>query len=305
MLFTDLVATFLDNLVPIMLISGVGYLLGRLLPIDARSVGRILFYIFVPVLIFNLLYTNELPLGEIVETMGFSAAVLATIGVVVLVVGTMLRIPRPALMAVLLTSMFGNTGNYGLPLVAFAFGQDAAAHASLYFVATAIFFNSVGILIASLGRLDFREAVLALFKVPTVYAAILGLLMNQLDLQLPLPAGRAVQLVAEGTIPLMLILLGLELTRVQWANSLPLVGLSTGIRLLVGPLVGIALAGLFGLNPLVRQAGVVQASMPSAVTTTVLATEYGLDPPLVTSIVFISTLLSPLTLTPLLVFLGG
>jgi len=83
------------------------------------------------------------------------------------------------------------------------------------------------------------------------------------------------------------------------------VGFSAGMRLLAGPLVGFALAGMFGLNTVARQANVVQASMPSAVSCTVLATEYNLEPPLVTSIVFLGTLLSPLTLTPLLVLLGG
>jgi predicted permease len=304
MFFTDLVATFLNNLLPVMLISGVGYLLGRALSIDSRSVGRVLFYIFSPILIFNLLYMNELPFGEIMETMGYAALVLAAIGGLVLAIGAVFHLPRPTLMAVLLTAMFANTGNYGLPLVSFAFGDGAAAHASLYFVSVSVFFNSLGVLIASLGHLRFRDALLALFKVPTVYAGALGLLLNQLDIQLPLPLGRAVGLVADGTIPLMLILLGLELTRVQWSNSLPLVGFSTGMRLLVGPLAGIILAGLFGLSPLARQGDVLQASMPTAVSCTVLATEYNLEPPLVTSIVFISTLLSPLTLTPLLVFLS-
>ena len=304
MLLTDLAATFLNNLVPVMLISGVGYLLGRLLTIDARSLGRILFYIFSPVLIFNLLYTNELPPGEILETMGFAASVLASIGVLVLVVGTALRLPRSILMAVLLTAMFANTGNYGLPLVDFAFGEGATAHASLYFVSVSVIFNSLGVLIASLGHLRFRDALLALLKVPTVYAAALGLLLNQMGWQLSLPLARVVQLVADGSIPLMLILLGLELNRVQWSDGLPVVGFSVGMRLLAGPLVGLALAGMYGLNPVARQANVVQASMPSAVTCTVLATEYNLEPPLVTSIVFIGTLLSPLTLTPLLVLLG-
>jgi predicted permease len=305
MFITDLVSTFLNNLLPVMLITGVGFLLGRALAIDARSVGRILFYIFSPILIFNLLYKTELPFGEILETMGFTAAVIAATGGLALVIGMVLRLPRPTLMAVLLTTMFANTGNFGLPLVTFAFGDGAAAHASLYFVSMAVFFNSLGVLIASLGHLRFRDALLALFKVPTVYAGALGLLFNQLDLQLSLPLARAVDLVADGTIPLMLILLGLELTRVQWSNSLRVVGFSTGMRLLAGPLLGIMLAGAFGLGPLARQGDVVQASMPTAVSCTVLATEYNLEPPLVTSIVFISTLLSPLTLTPLLVYLGG
>jgi len=304
MFFTDLIATFLNNLLPVMLISGVGYLLGRVLAIDSRSIGRVLFYIFSPILIFNLLYKNQLPLGEILETMGFTASVIAAIGCLVLVIGALFHLPRPIRMAVLLTAMFANAGNYGLPLVSFAFGEGAAAHASLYFVATSVFLNSVGVLIASLGHLRFQDAILALLKIPTVYAGALGLLLNQLHIQLSLPVARAVQLVADGAIPLMLILLGLELTRVQWSNSLPLVGFSAGMRLLVGPLVGFALAGLFGLSPIARQGDVVQASMPSAVSCTVLATEYNLEPPLVTSIVFISTLLSPLTLTPLLVILS-
>jgi predicted permease len=74
--------------------------------------------------------------------------------------------------------------------------------------------------------------------------------------------------------------------------------------LIIAPLIALILAGLFGLQDFSRQASVTQASMPSIVSSTVLATEYNLDARLVTAVVFISTLLSPFTLTPLLVFLG-
>ena len=304
MSFADLVATFVNNLLPIILISGVGFLLGKTLSIEPRGLGRVLFYIFSPVLVFNLLYKNELPLREIIGTMGFAVSIVLAIGGITLLIGLLMRIPRPALMAVLLTSLFANNGNYGLPLVTFAFGDDAAAHAGLYFVASAVMNHSLGVMIASFGHLRLGDALLSVFKVPTIYAGLLGILMNQFDIQIPMVLERTVNLVANGSIPLMLVLLGLELTRVRWSDTLHLVGLSTTIRLLVGPLVGLGLAGLFGLSSLARQANVIQASMPTAVVNTVLATEYDLEPPLVTSIVFISTLLSPLTLTPLLVYLG-
>ncbi len=80
--------------------------------------------------------------------------------------------------------------------------------------------------------------------------------------------------------------------------------LSVFLRLIVAPLAAIFFAALFGLGHFPRQASVTEASMPSMVSATVLATEYNLDAKLVTAVVFISTLLSPLTLTPLLVFLG-
>jgi predicted permease len=72
----------------------------------------------------------------------------------------------------------------------------------------------------------------------------------------------------------------------------------------IGPLVGSGIAALFGLGGPSRQAGITEASMPTAVMTTILASEYQLESSLVTAIIFIGTILSPLTLTPLLYFLG-
>ncbi len=102
----------------------------------------------------------------------------------------------------------------------------------------------------------------------------------------------------------MLILLGLQLTSLEFSGSLRALQLSVSFRLLLAPLIALLFAALFGLQGFTRQGGVTQASMPSMVSATVLATEYNLDAKLVTAVVFVSTLLSPLTLTPLLVFLG-
>lgn len=304
MSLTDLAATFANNLLPVLTLSTAGFLLGRALSIDSRSLGRVIFYFFSPILVFNLLIHNDLPFGELAHTMGFSFAVFITMSALTLFVSLFIHFDRPTLLAILLTAAFANTGNYGLPLVFFAFGEDALAHATLYFVTTSILFNTVGVLIASLGHLDFKQAALGMLKVPTVYAVVLAVLLNQFNLTLPLPLERTIDLAADGSIPLMLVLLGLELARVQWSHSLRALGLGTGLRLLAGPLVGFLLAIPFGLQGAARQANLVEAAMPAAVTNTVLASEYKLDSSLVTAIVFIGTLLSPLTLTPLLVYLG-
>jgi predicted permease len=77
------------------------------------------------------------------------------------------------------------------------------------------------------------------------------------------------------------------------------------MRLVGGAVVGLALVGIMGLTGTARQAGVLQSAMPSAVITIVLATEYDVEPAFVTSVVISTTLLSPLTLTPLLAYLGA
>jgi predicted permease len=107
----------------------------------------------------------------------------------------------------------------------------------------------------------------------------------------------------------MLVLLGLQLSAVRFhadawpPGRLAVVGLAAALQLVVAPLTALTLAWALGLSGLTWQSAVLEASMPAAVVTTVLATQYDLDVELMTGAVVVSTLLSPLTLTPLIVFL--
>jgi malate permease and related proteins len=303
MSFSVLAATFANNILPIILLSGAGFALGKLLHIDPRSLGRVVFYVFSPVLIFDLLVQNQLKLTDAAVVIAFATCFVLLIGALTFALGTFFRLERPALVAILITTMFANTGNYGLPLVSFAFGEEALSYASIYFVTVTVLFYTFGVVLASLGHMSIREALLGLFRIPLVYAAVLAILINLVNIEVPTPIMRTVELAAGGTIPLMLILLGVQLTQVEFSGNQRALQLSVALRLLVAPLIALLFADLFGLQGFARQASVTEASMPSIVSSTVLATEYNLDARLVTAAVFISTLLSPFTLTPLLVFL--
>ena len=304
MSFPVLAATFANNILPIILLSGAGFTLGKLLHIESRSLGRVVFYVFSPVLLFDLLVQNQLEITDAAIIIVFALCFILTIGVLTFMVGYFLKLDRSSLVAILITTMFANTGNYGLPLVSFAFGEQALSYAGIYFATTTLLFYTLGVFLASLGHMTFKEAIIGLFKIPTLYAVVLAILINALNIDIPVPVARAVELAAGGTIPLMLILLGVQLTQVEFSGNQRALQLSVALRLVVAPLVALLFAAIFGLQSFPRQAGVTQASMPSMVSATVLAAEYNLDSKLVTAVVFISTLLSPFTLTPLLVFLG-
>ena len=301
----DLLSVFANNILPIILLSGAGFALAKLLHVDSRSLGRVVFYVFSPILIFDLLLENQLNFQEAGSVILFTISIVTIMGLITFLLGSFLKLERHALTAVLVTTMFANTGNYGLPLVSFAFGADALSYAAVYFVTTTFLFFSVGVFIASLGHMSIKQAALGLFKIPTLYAVLLAVVINFFQIEVPTPVLRTAELAAGGSIPLMLILLGVELSRVEVASNLRALQLSVGLRLLAAPLIGLILAALFGITGMPRGAVLTQASMPSIVSSTVLATEYQLDSKLVTAIIFISTLLSPLTLTPLLVFLGA
>jgi malate permease and related proteins len=304
MSFPVLISTFANNILPIILLSGAGFALGKLLHIEPRSLGRVVFYIFSPVLLFDLLVRNQLKFTDAAIVVVFALCFILAIGLITFLIGYFLKLDRSALVAILITTMFANTGNYGLPLVSFAFGEEALSYAGIYFATTTLLFYTLGVFLASLGHMSLKEAILGLFKIPTMYAVLLAMLINGLNITLPLAVARAVDLAAGGTIPLMLILLGVQLTQVELAGNQRALQLSVALRLVIAPLAALLFAAMFGLQGFTRQASVTQASMPSMVSATVLATEYNLDSKLVTAAVFISTLLSPFTLTPLLVFLG-
>lgn len=304
MSFIELFNTFANNLLPIMLIAAAGFILGKTLTVDSRTIGRMVFYIFSPLLVFNLMVTSRLNLQQAIITVGYTAAVIAVMGILAYLLGKLFQLQRSHLLALILTVAFGNTGNYGLPLVKFAFGDEALAVASIFYITTTILFNTAGVVIASLGHLDLKSAILGVFRLPILYAVAVALLVKGFGIQIPLPLSRTIEIAANGAIPAMIILLGLELTRIEWSHSLRALSLGVAAKLLLGPVIGLVLAAWFGLQGHTRQGSVIEAAMPAAVATTVVATEYKLEPSLVTAIVFLGTALSPLTLTPLIVYLS-
>ena len=305
MSFNDLISVFINNLLPIILLAGAGFTLAKTLPIESRSLGRVVFYVFSPVLIFKLLLDNKLNIREASVVIAVTVTLVAVIGLITYALGSVFKLERHALVAVLITTMFANTGNYGLPLVSFAFGDTALPYAGIYFVTTTFLFFSVGVFIASLGHMTVRDAALGLFKIPVLYAVLLAVVINITGFTVPMPVMRTVDLAAGATVPLMLILLGVELSRVEMSSNLRAMQLSVALRLLAAPLIGFTLTMLFGIKGDARSAVITQMSMPTIVSSAVLAMEYQLDSKLVTAVIFISTILSPLTLTPLLVLLGA
>jgi len=299
----NLASLFINNLFPILLIAGIGYICGKYLGIEPQSLSRVIFYVFSPCLIFNLLTSSQLSSDEFLRMVGYTGSVVICVAAVTFLLGRLLKLSRNMLAAVVLTTMSMNAGNFGLSLNLFAFGEDGLAQASIFFVTTALFTYSAGVMVASLGTANLKQSLLQMMKVPAIYAVILAFVFLSLDWALPLPLERTTTTLGSAAIPSMLILLGLQLQRNSRSIHLPALILSNGMRLVGGAAFGLVLGLLFKLQGVAYQAGVIEAATPTAVLATVLSTEYDTEPAFVTSVVFTSTLLSPLTLTPLLAYL--
>lgn len=221
------------------------------------------------------------------------------------VAGWLLRLERRLLAAVILSSVLMNAGNFGMPLVDFAFGEHALVYAGLYFVGMNVMTNSLGVLIASLGSSGLSRAFLNLLRMPVIYAVLLGLLFSRFGWTLPMPFERTVKVLSQAAIPSMLIFMGMQLRGASIRGHLRELILVGSLRLIVAPALALFLSPIFGLEGPARQAGLVESAMPTAVFATILASEFDIEPAFVVTVVFSTTLFSIFTLTPLLAWLGA
>ncbi len=304
---TPLLAIFLDNLLPIFLAASTGFLLGRFLKPDLKTVSRLAFYIFSPCLVFTSIAHTQLTGGEFGRLTLFTLLVNGVMLALAVLAGLALRLERHWLAALVVGAVFVNGGNYGLAVNKFAFGDEALSRAVVYYVISTLLVYTVGVLVASLGRRSIGQALRQGLTLPSTYALVVAGLFRVTHWPVPVPVDRTVTLLSQAAIPVMLVVLGLQLAdlkREAWPRARwGLIGVAALLQLVIAPLIGLGTATMLGLSGPARQAMVLESGMPTAVITTILAVEYDLDAGFITGTVLASTLLSPLTLTPLIAYL--
>ena len=298
-----LLGIFASDILPIFVIAGVGYLLARHASVQVHTVSRVTFHALAPALVFNTLATSTLSGFEFGRMAVFYLLVAASAGLMARVAAIPLRLDRASLSAFLLVVVCSNSGNYGLPVALLAFGREALAFASVYFVSSAIFSYTGGVLLAASGRRSIRHALAGVLRVPAVYGAVAAAVTMAFGLHVPDAIARPMAMLSDAALPMMVLVLGMQPERVTWPERPDMVIAASLLSLVATPLAAFGVAHLLGLQGPALQAGVLQASMPTAVVTTILALEFDVAPGFVTSVVCVTTLLSPITLTVLIAYL--
>jgi predicted permease len=188
-------------------------------------------------------------------------------------------------------------------VVLFAFGPEALTFATVYFVTSAVLCYTVGVFLAASGRRSVGEALLGVRRVPTIYALVAAGVVLALGVQVPAGIMRAVSLLRDASLPMMMLVLGMQLERAPRPDRPAAVAAAVVLSLLISPVVAFMVASAMGLQGPAFQAAIIQSSMPAAVVTTILALEFDLDPGFPTSVVSATTLLSPFTVTGLIAYL--
>lgn len=305
---------------PMLLLVGVGFFIQRRVGLDAQTLSRINFTFCVPGIIFYSVVGSNLPLSEAAHGFLFTICMVGCMALIAKVLALSLGVPRDQHNAMMMSMMFYNAGNYGLPLQDLAFramhlSDQARATEVFVMVGQNIMTFTVGILLATGGRSNrsWRDVLRQIARFPPLYAlsaALLIVLVRHLlgenapaVAQAFKPFWDAAGYIKDSFIGLALLTLGAQLALVKPGETRYPVKLSVGMRLLGGPVLGLGLIYALGIDGFLAQGLWISSGLPSAVNSMLLCLEFDNHPGYLARSIFFGSILSPITLT-LVIFLA-
>jgi len=283
---------------PVLLIAGVGALWVRSgAAYPAEFIGRLVMNIGAPALIVHTLSRVSFDFQQLQQVILVALCVLLVLG---LLGYGLARYMDQKVASMLPSVLFSNSGNMGLPLCFFAFGDVGLALAMGFFLVTFCAHFTLGMLMMTHGRGRLSEQLREQLRQPVIYAFALGLSLAVFEWTLPVWANNTLGLLAGMTIPLMLLTLGVSLASMK-ITDWPRASAFSVLRVAGGFITAWLVCELVGVtDPTVRGVILLQAMMPAAVFNYLLALRYDREPQAVASIVVLSTLLSLLLIPVLL-----
>lgn len=291
---------------PVFLIFGTGYISQKLLKLDIKSISALALYLMMPFLTFNTFYTNKIT-SEYYYLILYNVLLVIIMVVITIVIGKFLKVDKTSLSAILLGTAFPNMGNYGAPIVLFAFGQTAFNYVIVIMVIQTLLINTIGIFIASYGSeksTTAKQAFLSVAKMPVLYGVLFGVLFQLLNIKMSSTMEQTIDLVGTAAIPTVMLILGMQLAEIKSEKfEWKYVSLITVVRMVISPLIAAAFVSLMPVSDLLKNIFILLAAMPIAANTTLIAVQFNTKPNLVSYVTLLTTLISILSIPLTLYFL--
>jgi malate permease and related proteins len=300
--FVDLLLIVL----PAFLIFGAGFIGQKLLKLDIKSISTMSLYLMLPFLTFDTFYSNQLNV-EYFYMFLFTCLLALIMMTLTVLFGFFIKSDKTQMSAMLLGTIFPNSGNYGAPVAMFAFGAIGFQYAVIFMVIHAFLMNTIGIFIASYGSektTSIKDSLMRVIKMPVLYGFLFGVLFQLLNIELPSTIQDGISLVGSASIPTVMLILGMQLAEIKPQKfELKYVNTVTIFRMLISPLLAVVLVNFMPVNDMIKNVYILLAAMPIAANTTLLAVQFNVKPDLTSFTTLVTTLLSLLTIPLTLLFI--
>ncbi len=281
---------------PVVLIVAVGWFAGTRMPFDVSTLSRIAFYVLGPAFVLDVFADAALD-GSVIFRLIIAAWIAMLVGgAVAWFLAQRFGVGVSRRGSAVMSSAYGNVGNAGLAISAFALGDEAIPIAAVLMIAINITGICLGVTLASAQQAGIGSALMRALSAPMTIAAGVAVAMNLASLSFPTALDRSISVMGGALIPLMLVTLGIQMAGdVRPAPEVDL-GVVSAVKLLAVPAVAWAVGSLLGLEGNDLGVLVIQSSMPPAVFCAVVALEFDMEPERTTRTVLGTTLLALITL---------
>ena len=279
---------------PVFFVIGVGYYLGKKNPkFDTNFITVFAGNIGTPAMIFYTVTTTGITLNIFIHYFVYA---LIMIGGFVLIGLILLFLLRKDLSMELPPLILPNTGNMGIPICLFAYGTQGLGVASAVASVIILFHFTLGIFLA-----QKRFSLDVVIKSPPVYAIIVSVLFLFFELETPLFLENTTFLLTYATIFLVLMSLGIALTKLKFSLKDSI--LLSLCRVILGPMIAFTIILFFDLSGFAAGVLLIQSAMPSAILNYLVGSMYSpkkiIDS--IASTIVVSTIMSFFTI-PIVVF---
>ena len=278
----------LEVVFPVFLLAGFGFLwVRRGWDFDIAFITRLALDFSIPCLVFGTMAGTRFEPEVFGALAGATVTLYAALAAAFALVLKVLAMKQRDF---LLPLVAANTGNVGLPLALFAFGEQGLTYAIVIFATMAILQFTLGLWLVS-----GEASPLRVLRQPMVHAAVFGALFSWAEIDLPSWIDNALTLAGQPAIPLMLLALGASMASLPAAFPTRAVALSA-LKLALSLALAWIIARMAGLSGVATDVFLLQSITPVAVTTYMLAERYRRSPAEVAQLVVVSTALVSLAL---------
>jgi predicted permease len=197
----------LSPVIPVFILIAIGFFFARFKKISLEPITEIVIYLGAPCLVFTSLASKPLFATDIAVLLAGLLGIIAGVGLLIWIYGLLTHFSSPGFT---LPVLFMNAGNIGIPLALFAFGEPGLQRGTLLYVMITLVHNSLGLYL-----LGGKGGAGEIFRLPLIYAAVLGLLFNVAQIRIPEPIFQPLSLLGYSVIPLMLLSLGYRLCGIR------------------------------------------------------------------------------------------
>lgn len=293
------------NVIPIGLMIAIGFWMGKKYAFHAQTLSKLVFNLFMPAFMFVMLLEVTIAWGIVLKVIAFSLLFVILSGVLAEAVIRLRGYGRGMGSAMRNSVLFYNSGNYMIPLnqLVFAGNPTTLAVQIIVSVVQNVLPGTYGIYSVNA---DKGRSLAALGKVllyPGLFAVLAAVCVRTIGMPLPEPLLLPFRYISQGTVALALITLGVQLAALNRNIRLNDVAISGVLRLLAGPLIGLALVKLMAFDGDIAKALVLSCAAPTSLISALIAIEYDKEADFSAHAVLFSTIASMMTVTGTIVAL--